>query len=283
MSAVAQARGERRARRLARSHYENFPVASWLLPRAYRTPVALLYAFARRADDIADEGERDTSERLQALHSMRRQLDYARAGAPCSDPQIGALAAAMHDFDLPWQYLYDLLAAFTQDLTVKRYADFDGLAAYCALSANPIGRLLLHLYDAVTDRNLLYSDAICTSLQLINFLQDVDADFHDRDRLYIPLDEMTRFGVDETDVRDRRTGEPMRRLVDFQRQRAASLLDQGAPLARILPGRCGRELRAIVAGGNQILKRLRRRADPFQRPRLRTGDWIAVAWSALRP
>ncbi len=283
MNSVTHNRAERQARRLARRHYENFPVASLLMPRSYRAPVALIYAFARRADDIADEGDIPPAQRLRALKNMRELLDLARAGGAVQDSNIVALAHAMDEFRLPWQCLYDLLAAFAQDVTVSRYRDFESLRAYCTLSANPVGRLLLHLYDAATPHNVAYSDSICTSLQLINFLQDVDEDYRLRGRIYVPEDDMARFGVEEADFLSRRNDQRVHELFHFQLQRAAELLQTGSPLARALPGRFGRELRAVIAGGRRMVKKLRRRSDPFRRPRMHAGDWIAVAWSALRP
>ncbi len=283
MNSVTQDRAERQARRLARRHYENFPVASLLMPRAYRAPVALIYAFARRADDLADEGDMPSAQRLQALEDMRKQLDLARSGGAVRDANIAALAHAMDEFRLPWKCLYDLLAAFTQDVTVSRYPDFEALRAYCTFSANPVGRLLLHLYGEATARNIAYSDSICTSLQLINFLQDVDDDYRLRGRIYVPEDDMARFGVDETDFLKRRNDRRVHELFHFELQRAAALLQTGSPLARALPGRFGREMRAVIAGGRRMLKKLQRRRDPFQRPRMHAGDWIAIAWSAVRP
>lgn len=283
MNSLAQQTAERAARRSAHRHYENFPVASWLLPRRLRTPVALLYAFARRADDIADEGDAAPTERLQQLEEMESALDRARTGLACNDPGIGALAVVMNAYQLPWQALYDLLSAFRQDVEVTRYADFAALADYCRRSANPVGALLLHLYGAATPGNLERSDAICTALQLLNFLQDLDADLQQRGRIYLPQDEMTRFGVCESDLRQRRTTPAVQQLLALQLERAASLLAEGAPLTRALPGRAGLELRAIVAGGRRIRDKLHARPNPYQRPRLHAGDWLAVFWSALRP
>lgn len=283
MSSAVDDYAERQALALARQHYENFPVASILLPRRYRAPVALLYSFARRADDLADEGARSVAQRLAELAALRRQLDLARAGRPCDDRAIAALAQVMHEFALPWDALHDLLSAFTQDVTVARYSSFEELADYCARSANPVGRLLLHLYGAASPRNLDDSDAVCTALQLINFLQDLESDYRLRGRIYVPLDEMARFGVDEAHFRQRRSDEPMHSLCAFQLQRAAGLLEAGAPLGRVLPGRLGLELRAIVAGGRRTVAKLRRRRDVFTRPRLHAGDWLAVTWAALTP
>lgn len=283
MSSVAHQRAGRRALRSARRHYENFPVASVLLPRHMRTPVALIYAFARRADDIADEGTRSDHDRLQALDELRSCLDLARRGQTCGDDLIDALAVAMAEHDLPWQALYDLLSAFAQDVTVSRYTDYDELADYCRRSANPVGRLLLHLYDAADAHNVHASDAICTALQLLNFLQDFEQDYRLRGRIYIPMDEMERFGIDESWIQQRRTGPALDGLMMLQRQRATALLEQGAPLGKALPGRLGLELRAIVAGGRRIARKLEHRTDPYVRPHLHAGDWITVCWSALRP
>lgn len=283
MSSVAHQRAGRRALRSARRHYENFPVASVLLPRRMRLPVALIYAFARRADDIADEGTRADRDRLQDLDDMRRRLDLAQRGQASGDELIDALAEAMTEHQLPWQALYDLLSAFSQDVTVSRYASFEELADYCRRSANPVGRLLLHLYDAADERNLQQSDAICTALQLLNFLQDFEPDFRLRGRIYIPMDEMQRFGVDESWLRQRRQGPALDALLAMQRQRAAALLEQGAPLGKALPGRLGLELRAIIAGGRRIARKLEQRTDPYVRPHLHAGDWVTVCWSALRP
>lgn len=283
MNSVTHQTAEREARRTARNHYENFPVASMLLPRRFRTPVALIYAFARRADDIADEGPLTVEQRLQQLQQMGANLDRARTGSPTDDPGIDALADAVARFDLPWQPLYDLLSAFEQDVTVCRYADYIALSDYCRRSANPIGRLLLHLYGAAEERNLRASDALCTALQLLNFIQDIDSDYHLRGRIYIPQEEMARFEVDEEVFALRTCDDKLRDLLKLQVRRAAALLDQGAPLAHRLPGRLGLELRAIVAAARRIQRKLWLRRDCFQRPTLHTGDWLAVAWSALRP
>lgn len=282
MTSVAHQRAGREALQLAQRHYENFPVASLLLPRRFRAPVALLYNFARRADDIADEGDLSADERLEQLAQLRRQLDLARAAEPCTDSTITALARVMGDFQLPWQSLYDLLSAFTQDVTVSRYASFEQLADYCTRSANPVGRLLLHLYGAADKQSIAASDAVCTALQLLNFIQDLESDFRVRGRIYIPMDEMIRFGVNESDFRQRRNDRPMRELIDLQLRRALALLEQGAPLGRALPGRLGLELRAIVAGGRRIGVKLQHRENVYTRPRLHAGDWLTVLWSAFR-
>lgn len=269
----------RRCLRVARGHYENFPVASWLLPRQMRGPVAAIYVFARRADDHADEGERGAAERLAALDAMERALDATLAQRPPEDFLWQALAAAFRNRQLPDTPLRDLLSAFRQDVDTNRYADFDELLHYCERSANPVGRLLLHLADEATPRNLADADCICTALQLINFLQDLRQDFVERDRLYIPRDDLARHGVSEALLAAGRADAAVDRLLVEQVERAAWWLHQGSGLPRRLRGRFGLEIRLIVRGGWRIAERLHaeKPGAPFARPRLDARDrlWIA--------
>lgn len=269
----------RRCRRAARDHYENFRVASWLLPRHLRGPVAAIYVFARRADDHADEGTRSAAERLAALDTMERELDAALAQAPPADFLWQALAHAFRRFQLPDAPFRALLSAFRQDVEKSRYADFDELLQYCERSANPVGRLLLHLGDATTPRNLAESDCMCTALQLINFLQDLHQDFVERDRLYIPQEDLARHGVSEPLLA---AGAPDTRIDDLvleQVERAAWWLRQGSELPRRLNGRFALEIRLILRGGWRIAQRLYadKPGAPFARPRLDHADrrWIA--------
>ncbi|QKT04771.1 squalene synthase HpnC [Ectothiorhodospiraceae bacterium 2226] len=279
--AVALEAAYRECEALARSHYENFPVASRLLPARLRRPIAVIYTFARRADDFADEGELTPAERLAALDAFGQALE--RLDAP-REPLFVALADVVRTHQLPLQPFHDLLHAFRMDVTVTRYADLGELMHYCRHSANPVGRLLLHLFDAATPRNLGYSDAVCTALQLINFIQDVGQDLEERDRIYIPQDEMRRFGVDEAQLRARRNDFALRGLMDLQIKRARALLQAGAPLGRVLPGRVGFELRMIILGGERVLKALfERRDDVFARPRLGARDWASMLWRAALP
>lgn len=268
--------------RLARNHYENFPVASWLLPRRLRRPVAAIYAFARTADDWADEGDFPARERLAALDAMELAVRASARGEPGDDPVFIALADSMVRHELPLEPFLDLLDAFRQDITRKRYADFGELMQYCRRSANPVGRLLLQLYRAADERNLGYSDAICSALQLTNFLQDLHQDSVENGRVYIPQDELRRFGVEETQLERREDSPALRRLLRFQAQRAMQLLHSGAPLGRRLQGRAGFELRMILLGGNRILQYLLQGTDSFSRPRLTRRDRLRMAWGALK-
>lgn len=279
---IPPAAAYRHCRRLASDHYENFPVASRLLPRRLRDPVAAIYAFARTADDIADEGDAPAQARLERLDAYGEALATALVGRPPADPVFVALADACRRHRLPGQSLRDLLTAFRADCTHTRYPDFDALRAYCRCSADPVGRLLLHLFGAATPGNLERSDRVCTGLQLANFLQDIASDYRERGRLYLPLDEMARFGVDEAQLRAGRADTALRGLVHYQARRAREYLLAGAPLASDLPGRPGWELRLIVAGGLVTLERVVANPAPLEPARLRRRDWPRVLWRALR-
>ena len=269
--------------RVARGHYENFPVASTLLPRRIRYPVAAIYAFARRADDFADEGERSDAARIQALDAMGEALDAAVAGNPGEDALFIALADAIPRHGLPPRLFHDLLAAFRQDVTKKRYEDFGEVMQYCRLSANPVGRLLLHLTGNDDEKNLAYSDAICSALQLINFYQDLRQDYEEMGRIYLPQDEMRKYGVTEDHLRECRSDVTMRQLMQHQYQRADRMIRAGAPLGKRLRGRFGLEIRMIVMGGARVLFRLKQQDDLFSRPRLRARDWGSIVKGALFP
>ena len=258
-------------------HYENFPVASILMPKRLRKPVAAIYHFARAADDIADEGELSDAERLRQLADFRGELDHIATGESPSLPLFQRLAVEVEAHALPLQPMHDLLDAFSQDVVKKRYANYDELLDYCRRSANPVGTLLLHLYEEATPVNLAYSDAICTSLQLINFWQDVAKDIAIA-RIYLPQDEMTRFGVTEEQIVQARCDDAWRALMKFQIERARALMLQGKPLGTILTGRIGLEMRMIIQGGLRILDKIEAADyDVFnQRPVLRPFDWVIM-------
>lgn len=263
-------------------HYENFPVGSILLPSKLREPIALIYAFARSADDFADEGTAPAEERLGRLAVYSRELDAIESGGAPDLPLFRALHPVIRRHSLPVQLFRDLLSAFAQDVTQGRYANFDEVRDYCRRSANPVGRLLLHLFGETGPHLATRSDDICTSLQLINFLQDVEIDFA-KNRIYLPLDELRRFGVEEAQIARRDAGGGWQELMRFQVERAASLLEQGAPLAMWFQGRIGLELRMIVLGGRRILSKLEAcGGDVFRhRPVLRPFDWAWMLWRAI--
>ena len=268
---------------MAVDHYENFPVASILLPRRLVPAVEAIYAFARSADDLADEGDATPPERLAALDAYESVLDTIAAGIPPVDPMFARLAATLAQHHLPLKPLRDLLSAFKQDVVTTRYPDYPRLLDYCRRSADPVGRLMLGLYGVADATRLRESDAICTALQLINFWQDVAIDIA-KGRIYIPLDDLARHGVTQDAIEQGRTGPAWRALMRFEVDRARALMLEGAPLATRLPGRVGWELRMVVQGGLRILEAIERvDYDVFRRrPRIRRLDWLVVGWRALR-
>jgi len=258
-------------------HYENFPVASWLLPARLRPAVRAIYRFARTADDIADEGDAPPSARLAELHKLQSALDLIDAG---HDGEWPDLAAAVRTHALPLAPFRALLSAFTQDVTVTRYADYDSLLDYCRRSANPVGRLLLALYRVEEPSAADWSDRVCTGLQLANFWQDVAVDWT-KGRVYLPRSELDRFDLSESVIAAGGASPQWPLLMRAQTAVARRMLESGAPLARRLPGRIGWELRLVIQGGLRVLERIDRAGgDVFhQRPQLRLSDWL---WMTVR-
>lgn len=274
------------------AHYENFPVASWLCPPRLRPAVTAIYAFARTADDIADEGVASPAERLSALAAYRVDLAAAACGHPLSTrwPDVFTpLAQSIRHHALPESLLAALLSAFVQDIEKTRdhaaYADRAELLGYCARSANPIGRLLLHLYDVHDATALAQSDAICSALQLINFWQDPSVDLP-RGRLYFPLADCERHGVSPDTLltpTPTKTSREALTLIADEVAWARALMQQGAPLVHRLPGRMGWELRLVVQGGLRILDKIGALGfdTPKHRPTIGASDAPLLAWRAL--
>jgi squalene synthase HpnC len=264
-------------------HYENFPVASLILPATLRAPVEAIYRFARSADDLADEGRDPPDIRLERLNNYRAALAAIERGEPQRDPLFRDLEKVIAAHGLPIAPFQDLIDAFSQDVTKKRYASFAELAEYCRRSANPVGRLLLVLFKRTTAQDLAASDAICSALQLINFWQDVDIDYTRDRRIYLPQDEMARHGVTESHLAERRCDRAWQELMAFQVNRARQMMLAGAPLGRTLPGRIGLEIRATVQGGLRILDKIAAAGyDVFRRrPVLGAFDWPVLLVRAL--
>jgi squalene synthase HpnC len=264
-------------------HYENFPVASLLLPALLREPVEVIYRFARSADDLADEGCDPPDIRLEKLNRYRTALEAIERSEPQPDPLFHELEAVVRTYRLPVGLFRDLVDAFQQDVTKKRYASFAELSDYCRRSANPVGRLLLALFKRTTEADLAASDAICSALQLINFWQDVDIDYTRDRRIYLPQDEMARHAVTEAHLAERRCDRAWQELMAFQVKRARHLMLAGAPLGRTLPGRIGLEIRATVQGGLRILDKIEAAGyDVFRRrPVLKPLDWPLLLLRAL--
>jgi squalene synthase HpnC len=271
---------------LAHTHYENFPVASLLLPAHLRYAVSVIYHFAREADDIADEGNASETERLQALQSYEDELLLIQAYIQAERPLFKTLQHVVRIHKLEVQSLLDLISAFKQDVVKTRYANFEELLDYCRRSANPVGRLMLQLYSADTAQNRQWSDQICTALQLINFYQDIANDLQKHGqtgRIYLCHDEMQAAGITESDLRNQRLDSTWQAFFLYNVARAEQLLLAGKPLSRRLTGRIGFELRMIVAGGERIIYKLKRsRGDIYHhRPTLNAFDWPIILLKAL--
>lgn len=280
-------------------HPENFPVASWLCPPRLRPPIAAIYHFARTADDLADEGCQPATRRLADLAAYGAELQAAARGQVRTDsrwPQVfGPLAHHMRIWSLPLQPLQQLLSAFVQDVRMTEAglapSDEDALLDYCKRSANPVGRLLLHLYGIATPEALRQSDAICTALQLINFWQDLSVDLP-RGRCYLPQTDLDTFNLPsgatfaelpELLLQPGRRSLSARLLADLCTHARLSM-HAGSPLVRQVPGRAGWELRAVVQGGLRVLDKVEALgpAALLQRPRLQGSDWLRIGWRALR-
>ena len=274
-------------------HYENFPVASWLCPPHLRPAIVAIYNFARTADDIADEGSATAQERLDDLAAFRADLFAAQNGntgvkaiSNRWESVFVPLQSAIAQFNLPVPLLNNLLSAFEQDIRKTRdhegYVNEAELLDYCSRSANPVGRLLLHLYGIHDADALRMSDHICTALQLINFWQDLSQDIP-RGRFYLPLESCVEFGVSKTDLLNLKQTPNTTNLIASQAMNTLSTMQKGMQLVHILPGRAGWELRFVIQGGLRILDKIKglNYAMLENRPKLNKFDFVVIAWRAL--
>lgn len=273
----------RNCERMARRHYENFPVASRLLARPLRRPVAVLYAFAREADDLADEGGLPAVQRRARLDEYSRELENVLQGQPVCRPVFIALADVLRQYALPPQPLRDLLSAFRQDTNKTRHENFAEILDYCRRSANPVGRLLLHLHGQENPALLALSDKICTALQLLNFHQDIAQDIRENDRIYLPLNEMHAYRISEEDIRLQRNSPALQALLILQYRRTREWLLAGAPLGWQLHGGLAWQVRLTVHAALHLLEQLEVgvRDNPYARPRLRLHHWPVLLWKSL--
>ena len=265
--------------RLARSHYENFPVGSALIPKRLRKHFFSIYAFARIADDFADEGYGQgygENERLDLLNEWRRMLMESLVGR-ARHPVFVALARTASEFDLPAVLFEDLLSAFAQDVTVRRYESFDQVLDYCRRSANPIGRLILLLFGYRDEQRHQWSDDICTALQLTNHWQDVGVDL-EKDRIYLPQDDLSRFELSADDLMRRDASDRFKQLMKSEVERARAMFARGKPLCTSVSGRLGLELRSVWLGGMRILDRVEKNGwDVFAgRPVITSTDKLKI-------
>lgn len=269
--------------RLARAHYENFPVGSILVPKHLRKHFYSIYAFARTADDFADEGYDQgysEDERLRLLEQWSGMLTESFRGR-ATHPIFVALSRTIVDFDLPAGLFEDLLSAFSQDVTQRRYDSLDQLVDYCRRSANPIGRLVLLLFGYRDEQRHLWSDQICTALQLANHWQDVAVDLK-KDRIYLPEDDLVKFDIVEKDLKNFSVSDKFKDLMQFEVERARDMFVQGKALCTSVRGRLGLELRAVWLGGMRILDRIQKNEyDVFtDRPVITSSDKLRILFLA---
>ena len=247
--------GYEKALRLAKFHYENFPVVSLLIPKTLRKHLSVIYWFARTADDLADEGSHSDEKRLKNISDFEKRLENLLKGC-CNSELESALAKTIKIKNLSPEHFYNLLKAFKQDVTKKRYSDFNDVLCYCENSANPVGRLILELLGLKNERAYYYSDKICTALQITNFIQDTSLDF-EKGRIYYPLDEMKKFGVTEKMFELKENNLNFNHLVEFNIARTQQMFNEGKNLLVYLRGRIKFEIVATIKGGELILKKIK--------------------------
>lgn len=245
-----------RAVSYVKHHYENFPVISFLIPKHLRKHVAIIYWFARTADDFADESTLNDRERLEKLNELELSLKNSLAGK-IENEYLFALSITISEKVLTPQSFYDLLIAFKQDVIKKRYKSFDEILDYCKHSANPVGRIILELFGIRDNNAKVYSDKICTALQLTNFLQDTMIDY-EKGRIYLSNDEMTKFGVAENLFEESQNNLKLKQLIEHNVNRIQELFDEGKNLYSYLNGSLKKEIAWTVAGGEEILEQIRK-------------------------
>lgn len=265
---------------LTKNHYENFPVASWRIRNEKRRYVYAVYAFARAADDFADEAQFD-GNRFPNLERWEAELEKCAAGYP-THPTFIALGETLRQCQIPIQLFRDLLHAFKMDVTVKRYENYDQLLNYCRYSANPVGRIVLAVFDYRDTELEHQSDCICTGLQLANHWQDVDVDRR-KDRIYLPLEDIARFGYSVEALMERRSDKAFRDLLHYEVDRAWELFNEGKPLCTRVGADIGIEMRATWLGGTGILRKIEAvNYDVFnRRPEIRLADKISILLRAI--
>lgn len=273
--------GFRYCEAIARHHYENFPVASRFLSKALRKYVWSIYAFARIADDYADEPGFTLAERMDNLNQWEQYLDECYHGNP-THRVFAALAETVERFQIPIELFQNLLTAFRADVTVNRYETYEDVLAYCRHSANPIGRMLLLLLNYRSESMMLLSDSICTALQLTNFWQDVSIDLK-KDRIYLPQDELTEFGCSEQDLFQGTVNNRFRDLMAFQVRRTAELFIEGKPLLAMVGNDLSMELKLTWNGGTKILQKIHRQNYDVltKRPALSMMDKLGLLFHSF--
>lgn len=270
-----------KAQNFAKSHYENFPVISFLIRKDLRKHISIIYWFARTADDFTDEGSLNEEERLKKLNNLEKNFNNLTRGNYNSEFEY-ALYLTITEKSLNPEHFKNLLSAFKQDVTKKQYKDFNELLDYCSRSANPVGRVILELYEIRDDDAVYYSDKICTALQITNFLQDVTIDFK-KGRIYLPLDEMDHYGVSRIMFEEMKINLNLKQLIEFNVNRTQKLFDEGKNLINSLKGRLKYEIRWTILGGEAVLENIRKNDyNVFIRPSLSKTDFIKLFMNSLK-
>ena len=273
--------GYSNAIKFAKDHYENFPVVSFLVPSELRKHVAIIYWFARSADDFADEGKLTVEERLSKLNKFENRLTELLKGNFNNNFEY-ALYSTIISKKLSQDQFYKLLAAFKQDVTKNRYASFEELLNYCGNSANPVGRLILELNNILDEKAFSYSDKICTALQLTNFWQDSEIDYN-KERIYYPSEEFEKFNVTEKMFELKENNLNLKELVRYNVERTYKLFEEGRKLIPFLKGRLKYEIKWTIEGGEAVLRKISKNDfNVFQiRPKLKKVDFFILLFKAL--
>ncbi len=261
---------------LAKNHYENFPVASFLIPKNYRNDVAIIYWFARTADDLADEGYVTTEKRLEELNNFENEFRKSLKGNS-EKFYFNQLSKTINDKKLSDGFFFDLLSAFKQDVVKKEYENYDEVLDYCKRSANPVGRILLEVFNVKEEDAFVNSDKICTALQLTNFYQDTVIDI-EKGRNYYPQNEMQMFNVTKNMFELKENNPNIKALVKHNVERAQSIFDEGKNLLKYLNGRFKIEIKWTIAGGEKVLDKIRKNGyDVYtRRPKLDKMDFLSL-------
>jgi len=270
-----------KAVQLAKSHYENFPVISFLVPRKFINDIAIIYYYARMADDVADEGDLTKYDRLQKLTSIENDIINASRNE-CTDIYTAALNNSIVKCNMNPDNLLNLIKAFKQDVEKQRYDDYEELLNYCVYSANPVGRMILEIFDVFDREAVYYSDCICTALQLTNFCQDVYQDIS-KGRIYLPQDDMKMFNVTDDDIKMKVMSSNVKSLLEYEINRIKRLFKEGRCLIKYLPYRLSVEIKWTISGGEKILDKIEKNDYDILdfRPKLNKCDFLQLFMKSI--
>ncbi len=271
----------RNAIKFTKSHYENFPIISFFIPHKLKKHIAVIYQFARQADDIADEGNYPYDFRLMLMENYKNKFTQSLKGI-YDDYFWMALVNTIYKMQLTQKYFYDLLSAFQQDITVTRYKTFDDILNYCERSANPVGRLILELFNIRNEEAIEYSDAICTALQLTNFYQDISLDYK-KNRIYIPMDELKKFDISENVFELKKNNINFQQLLKYSIERVKEFYYKGEKILRYLPRELRFQIKLTILGGEKILEKIEQiNYNTLNvRPLLLKKDILKIIYNAL--